>query len=69
LKSLPIVSEQWLVGSNCRWELAFVEKVKNDLGLKAIHRQVLETDGGYALREPSDAYAGNFTGEIEALQQ
>jgi hypothetical protein len=57
-------SEATVVGS-----LAFVEKVKNDLGLKAIHRQVLETDGGYALREPSDAYAGNFTGEIEALQQ
>jgi len=55
-------SEAIAVGS-----LAFVERVKNDLGIKAIHREVLETDGTYALREPSEAYTRNLTGENDAL--
>jgi putative transposase len=54
-------SEALAVGS-----LAFVERVKNELGIKAMHRDVLETDGTYVLREPSEAYACNFTGENEA---
>jgi hypothetical protein len=33
-------SESIAVGS-----LAFVERVKNDLGIKAAHREVLEADG------------------------
>jgi hypothetical protein len=49
----------------CR--LAFVESVKNDLGIKAMHREVLKTDGTSALCEPAEAYARNFTGENEAL--
>ena len=56
-------SEAIAVGS-----LAFVETVKNDLGVKARHRDVIEADGSYALREPSEAYAGKFTGKIEALR-
>jgi hypothetical protein len=32
-----------------------------------MHREVLETDGTYALREPSEAYTRNLTGENEAL--
>jgi hypothetical protein len=44
--------------------LAFVEKVKGDLGIKAMHREVLETDGTYALREPSESYTGKFVGEM-----
>jgi hypothetical protein len=28
--------------------LPFVERVKNDLGIRAMHREVLETDGTYA---------------------
>jgi hypothetical protein len=32
-----------------------------------MHRKVLETDGIYALREPSEAYTPNLTGENEAL--
>jgi hypothetical protein len=32
--------------------LAFVERIKGDLGIKAMHREVLETDGTYALHEP-----------------
>jgi hypothetical protein len=56
-------SEAIAVGS-----LVFVEKVKNDLGVKAMHRKVLETDETYALREPAEAYAEKFTGKIEALR-
>jgi len=56
-------SEAIAVGS-----LTFVETVKNDLGVKARHRDVIEADGSYALREPSEAYAGKFTGKIDALR-
>ena len=56
-------SEAIAVGS-----LAFVETVKNDLGVKASHRDVIETDGTFALREPSEAYAGKFTGKSEVLR-
>ena len=55
-------SEALAVGS-----LAFVERVKSDLGVKAAHREVLEADGTYALREPSEAYTRNLTGENKAL--
>jgi putative transposase len=55
-------SEALAVGS-----LVFVERVKNDLGVKAAHREVLKTDGTYALREPAEAYVRNFAGENEAL--
>jgi hypothetical protein len=41
--------------------LAFVKTVKDDLGIKAMHREVLETDGTYALHEPSEAYTRNLT--------
>ena len=41
-------SESIAVGS-----LGFVETIKNDLGLKAAHRDVIEADGSYALREPN----------------
>jgi putative transposase len=47
--------------------LAFVKTVKDDLGIKAMHREVLEADGTYALREPSEAYTRNLTGENKAL--
>lgn len=48
--------------------LAFVERVKNDLGVKAVHREVIEGAGTYALREPAEAYAGKFTDKNEALR-
>jgi hypothetical protein len=41
---------------------------KNDVGLKARHRDVLEADGSYALREPPEACTGKFTGKIAALR-
>ena len=56
-------SEAIAVGS-----LVFVERIKNDLGVKALHREVIGADGTYALREPAEAYAGNFTDKIEALR-
>ena len=56
-------SEAIAVGS-----LTFVEKVKNDLCVKGMHREVLEADGTYAVRESAEAYAGNFTDKNEALR-
>ena len=56
-------SEAIAVGS-----LAFVENVKNQLGVKAAHHDIIEDDGGYALRKPAEAYAGNFSGRIEAVR-
>jgi putative transposase len=55
-------SESIAVGS-----LAFVETIKNNLGIKASHRDVTEANGSYALREPTDAYGVKFGCENEAL--
>ena len=55
-------SEAIAVGS-----LSFVETIKSYLGIKATHREVIEADGTYVLREPSEAYAGKSTGKNEAL--
>jgi hypothetical protein len=55
-------SEVIAVGS-----LAFVESVKSQLGVKAAHRDVIEADGSYALRETTGAYGLKFTAENEAL--
>ena len=41
-------SESIAVGS-----LAFIDQVKNELGFKADHRDVIESDGSYVLREAS----------------
>jgi hypothetical protein len=35
--------------------LRFVEKMKNELGSKAAHRDVIEGAGSYSLREPTEA--------------
>ena len=56
-------SEGIAVGSR-----SFVERVKNELGFKAAHRDVVEADAGYALRESAEAYGLNFAGENEALR-
>ena len=47
--------------------LNFVEKVKSELGFKAAHREVIEGDGTYALRERSEPYRSNFAGKNDAL--
>ena len=43
-------SEAVVVGS-----LAFVEKVKSELGIKALHRELEQIVGTYALRESGEA--------------
>jgi REP element-mobilizing transposase RayT len=55
-------SEAVAVGS-----LAFLEKVKSELGTKALHRELEEVDGTYALQEPGEAYRARFDIESEAL--
>ena len=42
--------------------------MKNNLGVKALHRQVLEADATCELRESAEAYAGKFTDKNEALR-
>jgi hypothetical protein len=56
-------SEAIAVGS-----LSFVHIVKRELGFKAAHREVMELQGSYALREEGEAYGPNFGGETEALR-
>ena len=48
--------------------LAFVEKVKAELGAKALHRDLEQVDGMYALRESGEAYSGRFDTENEGLR-
>jgi len=56
-------SESIAVGS-----LVFIDEVKSELGLKAAHRDVVESGRSYVLREPAEAYALKFAGENEALR-
>jgi len=56
-------SEAIAIGSR-----SFVDKVKGELGFKAAHRDVIEGDGSYALREPSEAYARKFAAVNAALR-
>jgi len=56
-------SEAVAIGS-----LAFVEKVKSELGIKALHRELEQGDGTYALRESGEAYRGQFDNKNEALR-
>ena len=39
---------------------AFAEQVKCVLGVSARHRQVVQEQVGYSLREPSPDYSGHF---------
>jgi putative transposase len=47
--------------------LAFVDKVKSELGVKAMHREVAQVGGTYTLREESEAYGADFPSENDAL--
>ena len=38
----------------------FVEKIKEELGSKALHRELEQVDGTYALRESGEAYSSHF---------
>jgi hypothetical protein len=46
----------------------FVERVKSELGGRAMHRGVEQKDGAYALRERNKAYNGDFSGKSEPLR-
>jgi putative transposase len=56
-------SEAIAVGS-----LAFVERIKGELGIKAVHREVERAGGTYALREQSEVYGGDLGSESAALR-
>ena len=43
------------------------EKVKNELGYKAAHREVIESGGTYELREQTESYGPNFIAQNEVL--
>jgi hypothetical protein len=67
--------ENGLANRDDRWSEAiavgsrsFVDKVKSELGFKAAHRDVIEGDESYALREPSEAYACKFAAVNAALR-
>jgi hypothetical protein len=47
--------------------LNFVEKVQSELGYKAAHRQLIESGGTYELREHTESYEPNFSGQNEVL--
>jgi putative transposase len=51
-------SESIAVGS-----MDFVEKIKTELGMKAMHRDFEPAGEAYALREPAEAYGRNFGGK------
>jgi putative transposase len=51
-------SEAVAVGS-----FTFVEEVKRELGVKAMHRAATEVDGTFTLREPREAYTSVFAGK------
>jgi hypothetical protein len=48
--------------------LAFVERVKSELGIKAMHRGVEQAGWTYALWESREAYGREFAQENEALR-
>lgn len=46
----------------------FVENARDELGAKALHRDVIEADGVYTLREQAEAYGLSFVTQSEALR-
>jgi hypothetical protein len=47
--------------------LGFVEQVKRQLGIRAMHRDLIGAEGSYALRESHEAYGVGFIEQIEPL--
>jgi len=56
-------SEAIAVGS-----LAFVDRVRSELGVKAMHREVVQLGGTYTLREEREAYGADFASENDTLR-
>jgi len=48
--------------------MLFVEKTKEELGPKAIGREVMGADGVYELREGDVSYRANFSGKNTGLR-
>jgi hypothetical protein len=48
--------------------LVFVEEIKSELGIKALHWEFEPLGEAYALRERSEAYAGDLGSEIDVLR-
>ena len=46
----------------------FVEKVKDDLGFKAIGRKVVSTGDVYQLKESEASYSSDFDGKMSTLR-
>ena len=47
--------------------LAFIDEVRSELGVKAAHRDVVESVGSYAPRKPAEEYELKFADETQAL--
>ena len=47
---------------------AFIDQVKNELGFRATHRELVEAEKTYALCEAAAAYDFGFAAENEALR-
>jgi hypothetical protein len=56
-----------MVGAVAVGTLSFVNTVKSELGFKAAHRGVIKQGETYVLREQSETYRSNLTGENELL--
>ena len=61
------LNQHRLVRGDAVGSLSFVDKVKSELGFKAAHREVMELDGTYTLREEGEAYGRNFGRENDSL--
>ncbi len=48
--------------------LAFVGQVRSELGVKTMHREVVQLDGRYTLRAEMEAYGGDFASANDPLR-
>jgi putative transposase len=48
--------------------MGFVEKIKNELGIKTAHRKIVATNKVYKLQEPGKSYTLNFTGKMSSIR-
>ena len=56
-------SESLAVGSQ-----AYLDQIKTELGRRASHRRIAESNGIHALREPAASYSARFAGKSDALR-
>jgi hypothetical protein len=63
----PVRDDRWS-DAMAFGSLAFVEKIKSDLGTMATHRAVERAGATSVLRERSEVYGGQFASENNALR-